>query len=189
MRRLALVAVGLVALVVTAAPAGAIETTEFGIDPAGTGAKVTAPVRAGTTTASRVQVWNKSGRPLALRLGVAPVTVDRYGTASLGGDPEPVGWVKLAERQVTLGPGERRVVDFGVHPPRQITGGTRTVAIMAEPVAAGDAAVLQRLAVVAYLTPTGSLQASLGWLGWLAAGLCVLVAGAFAFSALRRATA
>lgn len=188
MRRLALVAVALVALAVTAVPAGAIETADFAIDPVGAGGKVKAPVQAGTTTTSGVQVWNKTPRPLALRLGVAPVTVDGSGTASLGGDATAVGWVKLAERQVQLAPGERRVVDFGVHPPRQVTGGTKTVAIVAEPVTAEDAAVVQRLAVVAYLTPQGSLRATLGWLGWVAGALCLLVFAGFVHSARRRPT-
>lgn len=167
-------------LVTAAAPAASIETATFGIDiverdAEGEG-RLRVPIEAGKTTNGELRVWSKHDEPLTLRLSVMPARVAEDGTASLGGDPEPAGWVDVPSR-VELGAGEEQRVTVAVSAPRQLTAATKTVAVVAEAEAKGDApAVLQRLAVTTYLVPDReSLIASLGWLPWIAVGLLLAV--------------
>ncbi len=174
-----------------AAPAGAIETETFGIDVVENRSEGRLRIRleAGKTTAGELRVWNKHDGPLVLRLSVTPASVDDDGTASLGGDPEPVRWVSVPTR-VELAAGEERRVTVRVAAPRQLSAEPKTVAVLAqaEPAAGGDEpAVLQRLAVTTYLVPDeGSLVASLGWLPWIAAAALTAVVAALTRRAVRR---
>jgi hypothetical protein len=178
--RLVLAAGAALALAGEAAPAAAIETETFGIDvvesdPEG---RLHIAVRAGETSSGQLRVWNNHDTPLVLRLSVVPAEVAPDGTASFGGDAEPVAWVEVPTL-VELAPGEERKVTVSVSPPRRLDAETKTVAVLAEPEITGDApAVLQRLAVTTYLVPEkGSLIAGLGWLPWVASAALVVVAG------------
>ncbi|HEX2849132.1 MAG TPA: hypothetical protein VHN98_01205 [Acidimicrobiales bacterium] len=183
-RLLLLVASGvLLAILAGSAPAGAIETSSFGIDVASPtkDGRLHVEVRAGHTSTTTIRVWNKdTAAPLTLRLSAVPARVDATGAASLGGDATAVKWVSFAVKEITLKPGERRDVEVRVTAPRKIAADQRTLAVMAEPVIAGAApAVMQRLAVTTYVVPAhGSLVAGLGWLPWIA--LIVLLAVAVA---------
>lgn len=176
-----------------ATPAGAIESASFGIDTtggsgAGAARKLELKVRAGGVARDEVRVWNKTPEPMRVRLSVAPAQVDKAGTASLGGDPAAAGWVDLDAEDVLLAPHEARTVAFEVRPPRELSAGTKTLAVLAEPVAKGGSApaVLQRLAVMAYLNPDGALSASLGWLPLAALAALLALAAGVVVTALRK---
>ncbi len=195
MRRLLLLAVSgvLLAILAGSAPAGAIETSSFGIDvakPTKDG-RLHVEVRAGHTSTTAVRVWNKSATAaITLRLSTVPAHVQANGAASLGGDATAVAWTHVPKATVTLAPGESRQVDVEITPPRKISGDQRTVAVLAEQVTPGAApAVMQQVAVTMFLSPdSGSLVASLGWLPWVALAALLIVAAAMGRSAWRSRT-
>jgi hypothetical protein len=181
------------------APAGAIETTSFGLDvaePTDDG-RLHLELRAGETTTGQVKVWNKTEAPLVLQLSVAPARIAEDGTVSLGGDDAAVGWVDLEPARVELPAGGERVVEVKVEAPRKLTGDVRAVAIQAEPAAADPAAgggeqpaVIQRLALTTYLEPDeDSLIASLGPYPWIALAILVAVVAATVRSRRKRTPA
>lgn len=159
MRRLSLtIGVAATLLLAVPQPAQAIETETFGIEPveretAGTGVPV--DLYPGETTDVALRVWNKTDGPLALELRAAPATLDAAGTPRLGGDPEPVGWIRVRDAVVTLGAGERRVVTVDVVPPRRLEPTERTAAVVARPQVGGDTApaVLQEIGLVFRMQP------------------------------------
>ncbi len=162
------------------APAGAIETATFGMDPdeATADGRLHIPVRAGRSTAGELRLWNKGSDPLVLRLSAAAATVDGDGNAVLGGDEAPVRWTRVEPAEVALGPGEDRTVTVRVRAPRRM-GAAATLAVIAEPAqdSAGAPTVVQRVAVTTFLEPDqGSLVAGLGWSVWIALVLVVVLA-------------
>jgi hypothetical protein len=175
------------------APAGAIETSSYGLDVVQRtdDGRLHVAVKAGETTTGQVRVWNKEQQPITLQLSVAPAQVDKGGTVSLGGDGEGVDWVTLSPARVELAAGADQVVAVRVRPPRKIEGGQdRVVAVQVEPAASatGDQpAVVQRLALTTYLEPdSGSLIASLGPFPWIALAVLVLVAVLVGRNAVKR---
>lgn len=174
-----------------AAPAGAIESPAFRLEPVdrdGPRSNLREALRPGATTEDAVMVTNKTSRPLALRLSVAPASVGRNGSVRLTGSEEVASWVRLDATEVTLAPRASRRVGFAVRAPRELPRAAMTMAIVAEPAPASGAppAVVQRLAVMGYLAPAGSsLVASLGWVLWAAASALVAVV-AVALSPTRR---
>jgi hypothetical protein len=187
MRRIFALVLGGALAVGFAAPAGAIETTDFGIEAEAPVAdaqgrpRLVADVAAGRTTETAVRVWNNSLRPVTVELAVVPATVDPDGWASLEGDAEPVGWISLAEERVHLAPGEERAVDLVTEGPRRLDGRPRTAAVLAQLAGDGDGAeapaVVQRLALVTYLRPVAGGPPGLGILPWVAGALALAVAG------------
>jgi hypothetical protein len=145
--------------------AGAIATSQFSIDPApgaptdkATDRLVVTPERGGSATTS-VQLVNKLNRTLVLRMDVVALTVDRDGSAALGGDDRAVGWTSLERERVTLGPKAATVVEATVRVPRSASEAERTIGILAEPVTAAnepEPSVIQRLALVVYVRPHGT---------------------------------
>lgn len=180
-------------LLTTATPAGAIETTTFGIEPldrdVSQGAGVPVDLRAGETTEVALRVWNKTDADLTLQLRAAAATLDPSGTPRLGGDAAPTGWIQLSEPLVTLGPGERRVVGVDVDAPDRLDPAEQTAAVVARPQVAGSEApaVLQEVGLVfrmrpadgaPLVAPEGGASAPAWLLGlagiFVAAGLAVL---------------
>jgi hypothetical protein len=178
------------------APAGAIETTSFGLDvaePTDDG-RLHLELRAGETTTGAVKVWNKTDAPIALQLTVVAAQIAEDGTVSLGGDDAAVGWVDLEPARVELPAGGERLVAVEVKAPRKLSGEVRAVAIQAEPAAdpgAGEQpAVIQRLALTTYLEPDeDSLIASLGPYPWIALAILVAVVAATVRSRRKRTPA
>jgi hypothetical protein len=163
------------------APAGAIETTSYGLDvvertPDG---RLHLELEAGKRTTGQVRVWNKQQQPLTLQLSVAPARIGKDGTVSLGGDGEGVDWVTLSPSRVELAPGADRVVEVRVDAPRKLQGDDLAVAVQVEPAASATGeqpAVVQRLALTTYLEPDeGNLIASLGPFPWIALAVLVVV--------------
>lgn len=162
------------------APAGAIETETFGMDPdeASADGRLHIPVRAGRSTSGELRLWNKSSEPLVLRLSATAATVDGDGNAVLGGDEAPVRWTRVEPAEVALRPGEDRTVTVRVRAPRRMGAAATTLAVIAEPAqdSAGAPTVVQRVAVTTFLEPDqGSLVAGLGWSAWIALVLVVLL--------------
>jgi hypothetical protein len=159
-------------------PAGAIETTRFGIGPA-EGKRLEVELRPGRTTSSGFEVWNKQESPLVLELRVAPATIGADGDVALRGPDAPLEWAEVPER-VELAAGERRIVDLEVRTPRRIPDGARTIAVLAVPaIPSGEAApaVLQRLALVAHLERAGSDLPDLWpWAGVAVAAIVAVIA-------------
>ena len=188
--RLRALIAGVVLAVASATPAVALETDRFGIDVVNRteDSRLHIDIAAGETSRGQLKVWNKHTAPVTLKLTVVPASVDRSGSASIGGDDEAVAWVSVEPKQVTLAPGASRTLEVEVNAPRKLDGETKTVAVMAEPVTEGEApAVLQRLAVTTFLEPDDdSLIASLGVLPWIAGGVLLVVAFAVARSTLAR---
>ena len=174
----------LLAFIGGGAPAGAIETTSFGLDvakPTPDG-RLHLELRAGTSTSGQVKVWNKTDAPLTLQLSVAPAQVADDGTVSLGGDDDVVDWVDLETDRVELAAGQERLVEVEVDAPRKLDDEIRAVAIQVEPAASPGGeqpAVIQRLALTTYLEPDeDSLIASLGPYPWIALAVLLLVVAA-----------
>lgn len=162
------------------APAGAIETQTFGMDPGEPSAdgRLHIPVGAGRSTSGELRLWNKGSEPLVLRLSAAAATVDGDGNAVLGGDEAPVRWTRVEPAEVALGPEEDRTVTVRVRAPRRMGAAATTLAVIAEPAqdSAGAPTVVQRVAVTTFLEPhQGSLVAGLGWSVWIALVLVVLL--------------
>lgn len=175
MRRGAAIAVATAALVVIAGPALAIENAQFGIAPASTGAQ-SVSVEPGGRASTTLVVWSKADAPIDLLLGVEPVTVGDDGSATLAGDDEASSWVELSTARLRLDPAERRMVHVEIDAPRRLDGEPRTVAVVAEPVASGDAAVVQRLALVVEIaTSAGVAPRGSAGLPWVALALVVAV--------------
>jgi len=171
-RRCASAALLLALVLGFAAPAGAIETTRFGIEPA-RGDQLDVDLRPGHTTSSAIVVWNRRDEPLTLELHLSPATVNADGTVDLAGPDAPVRWSSVRPRRVTLAAGQRREVSLTVRAPRHLPDVLGTVAVIAEPVPdEGDPtpAVLQRLALVGHFHRAGRDLPDL----WPLAGVALL---------------
>ena len=178
---------------VSTAPAGAVETAQFGLVPGPPGPPsrhLVEQVRPGHATSDALLLFNKTAAPLTLTLAVLPASVAANGAPQVGGSDQAVGWIELDRREVRLPGGAAVPVRFKVHAPRQLPAGKLTVAISAVPTAipGQNVAVLNRLALLVTIEgkPGASLSASLGVIAWVAVGLLVLVALAVAWRAARR---
>jgi hypothetical protein len=169
--------------------ASAIETSSFGLGPAGPSSRTALheDVRPGHHTDDAVRVWNKTDKPVVVNLAVQGATIDKAGQVSLGGNAGAARWVRLSTAKVTLAPHASVEVPVAFEGPRTMPSGTSTAAIVAEaesgPGGSSSVAVLQRVALMVYAkAPTGSpLRAALGWAAWVAVALLVGVVGYVAF--------
>ncbi len=187
-------------LLTTATPAGAIETTSFGIEPVdrdpSKGAGVPVDLRAGETTEVALRVWNKTDADLTLQLRAAAATVEESGTPRLGGDPAPAEWIRLRDTTIVLRPGERRVVTVDVAAPNRLAPTERTAAVVARPQVNGDTppAVLQEVGLVFRMEPADgaplvapdSGAGAPTWLLGVAGALVAAGAGVLVHEAWRR---
>lgn len=187
MRRLGPTLAGLALAATTvvawAGPAAAIETPQFGLEPAPRGApraQLREQVRPGHRVTDEVRVWNKSSRPLTLRLSAQDAVLADDGSARLGGTSGVAGWADVGDRVVTLGPRESRLVPFILTAPRNLAGRPSSFALVAEPLLGPDTtvSVVQRLAQMVYVEPKAGvpLTAALGWAAWVAVALLAVVA-------------
>lgn len=175
------VAVG-VAVVVAAAPSGAIETGSFGLAPAGSEDRTALheSVPPGSTSRDSVRLWNKTDAPITVRLEVQGAALSSSGQVSLGGNEGAAKWVSLESTRVALPARGAVEVPVVVRTPRTMPAGRSTAAVVAQletDGAGGNVAVVQRVALMTYVTaPAGSaLRAALGWIAWVAVALLAVV--------------
>ena len=181
-RAAAVTALLVVTLVSLASPAPAIETADFGMEPAsreesGGPLRIEAPAGGGNTT-RQLRVWNKTKRPVEVRLQVVPASRRPDGTAVLGGDSPSVQWVTLSSTSVSIPARGERTINVPVTMPKTPGPGDHTFAVMAAPAPPpGQAppAVVARLAVAGFVNvgnvpPTSS---SLPLLPMVAAGVAL----------------
>lgn len=151
-------AVLVVSLVSLAAPASAIETADFGMEPASRG-ESGGPLRidasaGGGDTVRPLRVWNKTKRPLEVRLQVVSASRRPDGTAVLGGESPSVRWVTLSPASVSLPPRGEHTVAVRVALPKATGPEDHTFAVVAEPAPPPGQpapAVVARLAVAGFL--------------------------------------
>lgn len=185
---------GLAPVVVGAAgPASAIETASFGLGPAGSANRTALhpEVKPGARIDDAVRLWNKTDKPVVVRLQVQGAALDAGGQVSLGGNGGAAQWISLGQDRVELAPHASVDVPVVLRAPRNMPEGETTAAIVAEAEPAGgssNVAVVQRVALMVYASaPEGSpLRASLGWVLWAAAALLLGVA-VYATAVRRRA--
>jgi hypothetical protein len=189
-RVLAVCAITAACWIALATPASAIETATFGITAGGqaNASAVHATMHAGSTEPITVEVWNRTAAQLTLDVRAVPATVDSAGSASLGGKDEAAGWASFAKgaQRPILRPKARTRITVSVDVPKHASHGRHTFAVLAEPVQnPGEAppAVLQRLAVMAYVQVDGPVHAT-GPVGAASVALLVLgLAGGVALTA------
>lgn len=172
-----------VAAMAAAGAASAIETASFGLEPAGSADRTALHprVKPGAKAEDAVRIWNKTDKPLVVRLQVQGAAIAEGGQVSLGGNGGAAQWISLGQDRVELAPAASVDVPLVLRAPRNMPEGETTAAIVAEVEPVGgssNVAVVQRVALMVYASaPAGSsLRASLGWALWLAAGLLLGVA-------------
>jgi len=90
---------------VSTAPAGAVETAQFGLVPGPPGPPsrhLVEQVRPGHATSDTVLVFNKASTPLTLTLAVLSASVGANGAPQVGGSDQAVSWIELDRHEVRL---------------------------------------------------------------------------------------
>jgi hypothetical protein len=174
-----------------ALPASAIETATFGLTAAGAKESASAlhtAIPSGTESQIEVDVWNRTAAPLTLDLRAVPAVVDTAGSASLGGNDGAAQWASFPQgsHRPTIAAKSRTRVALSIAVPKNARHGRHTFAVLAEPVLGpGEAppAVLQRLAVMAYVQVDGPAHGSTAATAASVGAVAVLGAGALAAAA------
>ncbi len=187
-RAFALIVAAVGAALWSAAPAQAIETSTFGVEPSpkttSKGARTSYRIALEPNGASddALRVWNKTDQPLTLKLSAISASVDAAGKVALGGSAGTASWFSFEPEQVELGPKASSVVRFSVRAPRSLDGSDVAAAITVEPVASQGAgvAVVERLATMVYVSTTaGGASGGIGWKLYALIALSVIsIAGA-----------
>lgn len=152
-----------------ASPAGAVQTDDFGLRPAGDSprAKIEVPA-SGATVRDAVVVYNRTNRTLSVDLGLVGVSSPQAGQYSIGDVGSDVSKrVRLAAPRIELPPGQQANVPVTLTTPRgaDVPQWAAIVATAGD-TAQGGLAVRQRLAVLVGFTPTGSLVPLSGGVDW-----------------------
>jgi hypothetical protein len=190
-RRGALAVTLALAVLLTTAPAHALETRTFGLEPArearvepGTERLVVQPDRGGDARTT-VRLHNRTDDPVTLQLTAEAARVNDDGGAELGGDGRAAGWISFSDERVELAARADTTVEVRVRVPRRAGTTERTAAVVAQPVVAAGAtpAVVERLALVVYVRPGD--DNGFGRWALLAGAAVIVVALAVAFTATR----
>ena len=184
----AAVALAALVLAVGSGPAGAIETQQFGFEPYPLfdGDEVRrsfdVALAPGGSATDAIRVWNKTRRPVEVRLYGAAVDVveGKYQVAPYEARGRGAGgWVVPDQGVVRLEPGEDRVVEFTVHVPPVLGEGEPVAALVAESdtgQSSGGVDVVARLAMLVRVGPADSLFGGFSWWILVAAALALLTA-------------
>lgn len=174
------------------APAGAIQTTTWGIQPSDQAAKARAGFdypSNGQTVHDTVIVYNRTTQPQVVNLSVLSATRGRTGYQYSPERTGLAGGIQLAATRIPLGPNQQATVPFTVRLPRH-SKSTAVAAISAEgsPVKEGALLVQQQLIILVKGTPstTGPLVPDIGLWGPVAGGLLSIVAGLVALEMWKR---
>lgn len=185
----------LVALVAGAGPAGAIETQRFGIEPyplfEGTEIRRSFDVALapGGSVTEAVRLWNKTRRPVEVRLYGAAVEMDgeAYQVAAYEARGQGAGaWVVPERDTVVLGPDSEEIVEFTVHVPPVLGEARPSAALVAESdtgLSSGGVDVVARLAMLVRVGPADSLFGGFSW--WIILAAVLVLAAAVAGLVLR----
>ena len=154
----------------TAAPAQAIETRTFGMEPqheAGSEGQRTSyriELRAGEPAAEALRIWNKTEQPMSLKMSAVAASLDERGKVTLGGASGVASWFAFDPQTLQLAPKESRIVHFEVRAPRTLESGDVAAAVVVEPVrgSGGGVAVVERLATMVYVSAVAG-SAGIGW--------------------------
>lgn len=153
-------AAGTTLAVVSAAPAQAVQTDEFGLRPAGDTprAKIEVPA-SGATTSDAVVVYNRTNHPITVTLGLVGVQSAKAGEFAIGDQPTDTSKrVTPAATTITLAAAQQANVPLELVTPRGTTAPQwAAVVATAGDVNTGSLAVRQRLAVLVGFTPTTAL--------------------------------
>lgn len=170
---------------------GAIETESYGVDvaePSDDG-RLHIPLRVDRTTSGKMRVWNKTDQPLTLNLSVVGAVLADDGRVTLGGDGKAAEWASVEPSRVDLAPKATASVTVSVRASGELPEEDQVVAVLATPVVSAETAVVQRLALTAFLEPAGpSFIESLGPWPWVA-GVLIVVVGGLAVWVRRRGAA
>ena len=146
--------------VVSAAPAQAVQTDEFGLRPAGDTprAKIEVPA-SGATKTDAVIVYNRTNHPITVNLGLVGVDASKPGQYAVGDQATATSKrITPAATSVTLQAGQQANVPLELATPRGTTVAQwAAVVATAGDVDTGALAVRQRLAVLVGFTPTSTL--------------------------------
>ena len=188
LKRLSLVACGLVvsaAMLWSAAPAGAVQTTTWGIvaAPAGHSYRSSLAHPAdGSTVHDAVIVFNRTGGSIKISLSVLGASYANGAYQFTNGHSGWAAGASLGSRVVTLGPHQQSRVPVTIHLPRGTKASTlAAIAAESSPVNDGSLVVEQRLVVLIRATPTTSLiPRTVRDIGlWSSLALILLIAAAF----------
>jgi len=190
-KRAALAVTLALTVLLAAAPAHALETRTFGLEPgrdarveAGTERLVVRPDLGGEATTT-IRLRNRTDKAVTLQLSAEAAKVNDDGSAELGGDGRAARWISFSDDRIELAAGAATTVEVQVRLPRRAGSAERTAAVVAQPMAAPGStpAVVERLALVVYVRP-GDDNGFGRWLA-LAGAAVVVTASAVGFSAWR----
>lgn len=174
-------AAGATLAVVSAAPAQAVQTDEFGLRPAGDTprAKIEVPA-SGATKTDAVVVYNRTNHPITVTLGLVGVDSPKAGQFAIGDQASATSKrITPAATTITLAAAQEANVPLTLVTPRG-TSAAQWAAVVATAgdIDTGSLAVRQRLAVLVGFTPTSALvpvsDGGIDW-WWLLILLLVLV--------------
>ncbi|MHA3703639.1 hypothetical protein ACXR2U_15795 [Jatrophihabitans sp. YIM 134969] len=153
-------AAGLTLAVVSAAPAQAVQTDEFGLKPAGDNprAKIEVPA-SGATETDAVVVYNRTNHPITVTLGLVGVDSQKAGQYAIGDRASATSErITPAATTIRLGAAQQANVPLTLATPRGTTAPQwAAVVATAGDIDTGALAVRQRLAVLVGFTPTTAL--------------------------------
>lgn len=187
------VVAGTVLATVSAAPAQAVQTDEFGLRPAGDTprAKIEVPA-SGATATDAVVVYNRTNKPITVTLALVGVDSSTAGQYAIGDQATDTSKrVTPAATTIDLGPAQEANVPLSLVTPRGTTAPQwAAVVATAGDVNAGALAVRQRLAVLVGFTPTTALvpvrDGGVDWWWLLIVLLVALVTGGLWYWRKRR---
>ena len=190
---------GVVVLLLSGAPARAVQTTTYGITPApGTnqsgGNHLQATAGPGQSVHDQLLVYNRTTGPLTIDLSVVPAHLGPHDIPALGGSEEATHWVHLDQTVVNLGPSAKQLVGVTITLPRVLPHLPAQAAVLANPVSStpGQVSVVIQLAVLISMNAsTGAPgRAPIGTIGSVAIGVLgtAAVAGLVVGLVMRRRT-
>lgn len=194
LRILAALVVAAAGLVLAAAPAGAVQTTTWGLvaAPNGHGFRSTISHQAdGSTVHDAVVVFNRTDTPITIRLYLLDTTYAHQGYQFGPPNKGLAADTSLGARYVTLQAHQQARVPVTIHMPRGVHGAALAgIAAEASPINDGAVSIQQQLVVLVKATPpTHSLPPLVKDIGIWAAGalLVLLLVGALIERERRRA--
>lgn len=168
------------ALLAPSAPAGAVQTTTWGIMAAPSGGSSRAVIghpANGGVVQDAVLVYNRTGSPITVNLSVVGASYSggsyHFATARSG---LLANATSVAVQSVRLGPHQQARVPVTIHMPRGLkTNAYAAIAAESAPVSDGSLVVQQRLVVMIKATPSSYVLPLIGHQPWLWGSIALIV--------------